>query len=75
MACLTRCPTRMDADATERSERFKYDDESCTSVMCKLPVDDVAASGYRSLICVLLQGIESVGVETRFDYATSRQAH
>ena len=59
MACLTRSPTRMDADATERSERFKYDDESCASATRKLPVDDIVPSGYSSLISVLLQGVES----------------
>jgi hypothetical protein len=45
----------MDADATERSERFKYDDESSTSAMRKLPVDDDVPSGYSSLISVLLR--------------------
>jgi len=49
----------MDAEATERSERFKYDDESCTSAMRKLPEDDIVPSGYSSLISVLLQGAES----------------
>jgi hypothetical protein len=49
----------MDADATERSERFKYDDESCTSAKRKLSLDDIASSGYTSLISVLLQGLES----------------
>jgi hypothetical protein len=49
----------MDADATERSERFKYDDESCISATRKLPVDDIAPSGYTSLISVLLQAAES----------------
>src|SRR5580704_10900375 len=59
IACLTRCSTRIDAEATERSERFKYEDESWTSAMRKLPVDDIVPSGYGSLIFVLLQGAES----------------
>jgi hypothetical protein len=49
-----RCPTRVDAGATERSERFKYDEESCASATRKLPVGDILASGYGSLISVLL---------------------
>jgi hypothetical protein len=48
----------MDADATERSERFKYEDESCASARRKLPVDDIVPSAYSSLISVLLQAVE-----------------
>jgi hypothetical protein len=48
----------MNADATERSERFMQDDESCASATPKLPVDDIVPSEYSSLISVLLQGVE-----------------
>jgi hypothetical protein len=37
IACFTRCPTRMEADATERSDRFTYDDDSCTSATGNCP--------------------------------------
>jgi hypothetical protein len=60
----------MDADATERSERFKYDDESCTSARRKLPPGDIFPTAYSSPIFVLLQGVESC-----VDYATSRESN
>jgi hypothetical protein len=48
----------MDADATERSERFKYDDESSAWATRKLLVDDVILSGHSSLISVLLRRVK-----------------